>query len=106
MSSQIERFTMKDAQSAREGQQAKVVLRSVRHEGMEVGATIAEVSDKTWAYVTVCEVYTRIVGYLRPVSRWNVGKKEEFGERQTYRFPNMEAYDAGKRVQASGEAAT
>ncbi|MDR1663203.1 MAG: anaerobic ribonucleoside-triphosphate reductase [Endomicrobium sp.] len=27
---------------------------------------------------TKCEVYSRVVGYLRPVSLWNEGKKEEF----------------------------
>lgn len=31
-----------------------------------------------------CEVYSRVVGYLRPVQHWNVGKKEEFKERLTY----------------------
>ncbi len=31
-----------------------------------------------------CEVYSRIVGYLRPVNNWNDGKKEEFAERKTY----------------------
>lgn len=25
-----------------------------------------------------CEVYSRVVGYLRPVQGWNEGKKEEF----------------------------
>ncbi|MDI6713878.1 MAG: ribonucleoside triphosphate reductase [Thermodesulfovibrio sp.] len=29
-----------------------------------------------------CEVYSRVVGYLRPVSNWNDGKKEEFKERR------------------------
>jgi ribonucleoside-triphosphate reductase len=29
-----------------------------------------------------CEVYSRVVGYLRPVSNWNDGKKEEFKERK------------------------
>ncbi len=33
---------------------------------------------------TKCEVYSRIVGYLRPVSQWNQGKKEEFADRKTY----------------------
>jgi ribonucleoside-triphosphate reductase len=33
---------------------------------------------------TRCEVYSRIVGYLRPVSQWNPGKKEEFKDRATY----------------------
>ena len=31
-----------------------------------------------------CEVYSRVVGYLRPVDQWNKGKKEEFGMRKTY----------------------
>ncbi len=31
-----------------------------------------------------CEVYSRIVGYLRPVSQWNLGKQEEFKDRNTY----------------------
>jgi ribonucleoside-triphosphate reductase len=30
------------------------------------------------------EVYSRIVGYLRPVATWNDGKKQEFKERTTY----------------------
>jgi len=32
-----------------------------------------------------CEVYSRIVGYLRPVAAWNVGKKQEFEDRVDYR---------------------
>lgn len=31
-----------------------------------------------------CEVYSRIVGYLRPVQNWNEGKRQEFEDRQTY----------------------
>jgi len=31
-----------------------------------------------------CEVYSRVVGYLRPVQNWNAGKQEEFSERKTY----------------------
>lgn len=31
-----------------------------------------------------CEVYSRMVGYLRPVSQWNDGKIEEFKQRKTY----------------------
>lgn len=30
------------------------------------------------------EVYSRIVGYFRPVSNWNPGKKEEFGKRVVF----------------------
>ncbi len=34
------------------------------------------------------EVYSRIVGYYRPVKRWNAGKKEEFKERKTFASDN------------------
>jgi len=33
---------------------------------------------------TKCEVYSRVVGYLRPVNSWNKGKKEEFKDRVEY----------------------
>lgn len=31
-----------------------------------------------------CEVYSRIVGYIRPVKQWNKGKKAEFKNRKTF----------------------
>ncbi len=31
-----------------------------------------------------CEVYSRIVGYIRPVNQWNKGKREEFKLRKTF----------------------
>ena len=31
-----------------------------------------------------CEVYSRVVGYLRPVSQWNDGKQAEFKDRKTF----------------------
>jgi len=34
-----------------------------------------------------CEVYSRIVGYLRPVQQWNEGKQEEFKERKEFKMP-------------------
>lgn len=33
-----------------------------------------------------CEVYSRVVGYLRPVSQWNVGKRREYKERKEYKI--------------------
>jgi len=33
-----------------------------------------------------CEVYSRVVGYLRPVKQWNKGKQEEFDSRKVFRF--------------------
>jgi anaerobic ribonucleoside-triphosphate reductase len=35
---------------------------------------------------TRCEVFSRIVGYLRPVGQWNDGKAAEFFMRKTYEF--------------------
>ena len=32
-----------------------------------------------------CEVYSRVVGYLRPVQQWNVGKQEEYKERKEFK---------------------
>jgi anaerobic ribonucleoside-triphosphate reductase len=31
-----------------------------------------------------CEVYSRVVGYLRPVDQWNDGKQSEFAMRRTF----------------------
>lgn len=36
-----------------------------------------------------CEVYSRVVGYLRPVNQWNDGKLAEFNDRKMF--------DANKR---------
>lgn len=33
---------------------------------------------------TPTEVYSRVVGYFRPVQNWNNGKKAEFRDRQPY----------------------
>jgi len=31
------------------------------------------------------EVYSRIVGYLRPISQWNVGKLQELKDRKMFK---------------------
>ena len=31
-----------------------------------------------------CEVYSRVVGYYRPIQDWNVGKREEYTNRRVY----------------------
>jgi ribonucleoside-triphosphate reductase len=36
-----------------------------------------------------CEVWSRVVGYFRPVSQWNKGKQREFAERQEYVAPSL-----------------
>jgi len=37
-----------------------------------------------------CEVYSRVVGYLRPISQWNEGKQEEFDERHVFSTDSKE----------------
>ena len=29
-----------------------------------------------------CEIYSRVTGYIRPISSWNDGKKQEFADRK------------------------
>lgn len=33
-----------------------------------------------------CEVFSRIVGYYRPVNLWNAGKREEFRQRKMFKI--------------------
>lgn len=33
---------------------------------------------------TPCEVWTRVMGYYRPVDQFNIGKKQEFADRQYF----------------------
>ena len=34
-----------------------------------------------------CEVYSRVVGYIRPVQQWHKGKQEEYKERKEFAAP-------------------
>lgn len=38
--------------------------------------------EKVRVIAIPCEVYSRIVGYFRPVQFWNDGKRQEFEERK------------------------
>ena len=33
---------------------------------------------------SLCEVYSRVVGYIRPITQWNDGKQEEFKDRKLF----------------------
>lgn len=37
-----------------------------------------------------CEVYSRIVGYLRPVADWNIAKQQEFEDRVVFKLPKAD----------------
>ena len=49
-------------------------------------AKLAELKEELKdVHGTECEVFSRVVGYYRPVQNWNKGKQEEFAMRKTYK---------------------
>ena len=42
------------------------------------------------------EVYSRIVGYLRPISNWNPGKREEYAWRKEYALRKQIEHQRGE----------
>ena len=40
--------------------------------------------NKTKNQRTKCEIYSRIVGYLRPIDQWNDGKMQEYKDRKLF----------------------
>ena len=39
---------------------------------------------------TRCEIWTRVMGYHRPIASWNPGKQSEQTERRYYREPGQQ----------------
>ncbi len=46
--------------------------------------------------VIPCEVWSRIVGYYRPLQDWNIGKKQEFKDRKMYDMVEMKTKNENK----------
>ncbi len=38
---------------------------------------------------TRCEVFSRIVGYLRPIIQWNEGKQAEWDDRKVFEINEL-----------------
>ncbi|MCD4775694.1 MAG: anaerobic ribonucleoside-triphosphate reductase [Candidatus Aegiribacteria sp.] len=47
-----------------------------------------EIKEKKHIKAIKTEVYSRIVGYYRPVQSWNKGKREEFSQREYISLTN------------------
>lgn len=47
---------------------------------------------------TRCTVYTRVMGYHRPVETFNAGKKGEFRDRKHYREPVLTRENTRKKA--------
>jgi len=43
---------------------------------------------------TPCEIYSRVVGYIRPIQQWNEGKQEEFKDRKLFEVQATEKVSA------------
>ncbi|MDL2330257.1 ribonucleoside triphosphate reductase [Desulfosarcina sp. OttesenSCG-928-A07] len=51
------------------------------------------------------EVYSRVVGYLRPVAQWNDGKQAEYHRRKLFRVPESTAAESANAVEVPENAA-
>lgn len=66
----------------------KVVAWAIIATGMAIwwaNANEVNNNDKIQSQRTKCEIYTRVMGYFRPVSHFNIWKKSEFYERQYFK---------------------
>ena len=50
----------------------------IKEDNKKEGETIMKCGQET-------EIYSRVVGYFRPVSNWNKGKREEFRGRKVFK---------------------
>ncbi|MFH1894330.1 MAG: ribonucleoside triphosphate reductase [Patescibacteria group bacterium] len=52
-----------------------------------------------------CEVYSRIVGYIRPIQQWHASKREEFRQRKEFKIPKFAAASSQANPAHSGREA-
>jgi len=65
---------------------------SIREDNIFVKCSDCFDKDPVLSRYKPCEVYARVVGYLRPLQQWNAGKQAEWKIRKSY--------DAGKAIDA------
>ncbi|HNS32497.1 MAG TPA: anaerobic ribonucleoside-triphosphate reductase [bacterium] len=63
---------------------------SIREDNIFVKCNECFEKDPVLSRYKPCEVYSRVVGYLRPLKQWNSGKQAEWKARKVY--------DAGKAI--------
>ncbi len=51
-----------------------------------------------------CEVYSRVVGYIRPVNQWHKGKQEEYKERKEFATPGEAAQNVLAKTEEKAAA--
>ena len=50
---------------------------------------------------TLCEIWCRCMGYFRPVSHYNIGKKQEFKDRKWFKESSANNRQKGKQEKIS-----
>lgn len=55
---------------------------------------------------TKCEIYTRVMGYYRPVSHFNIGKKSEFYSRNYFIEPEKKTSTPNQKFNQRYTSAT
>lgn len=45
-----------------------------------------------------CEIFSRVVGYYRPVAQFNKGAKAQFFDRKTFHLPTEEILNERRRI--------
>ena len=58
------------------------MIEHIKHKGLKMSNQ--EILKKLEAKRSKCIVYTRVMGYHRPVESFNIGKKGEHGERKQF----------------------
>jgi len=74
-----------EGEEIKNGKQLKYVLPS-GEEKMVFKCDDCFSKDQSLRNYQETEVYSRVVGYLRPVTQWNEGKQKEFNQRKTFKI--------------------
>lgn len=72
-------------------------------ESKELYIVIPEKAVDVTGYKVPAEVYSRIVGYLRPIQNWNEGKQQEFADRKTFTVPTALEHEPAESAPAKSE---
>jgi ribonucleoside-triphosphate reductase len=70
------------------------VLLAYNHEGKKINVFKCNEcfeKNKSLSNFQECEVYSRVVGYIRPVEQWHKGKKQEYDERKEFNVSSGES---------------
>ena len=66
----------------------------IPEEDVESVSSTFEVTFKDGSKRQICEVWSRVMGYLRPSTEFNIGKYSEFESRKYFNEPEGDPDDA------------